>query len=750
MSAHTPSWRSRAIGLLIGTFIIMMIAAVAASSGFVAVSTNSVPPLLTVADDPPAAPTNLTATALSPTEIGLSWTNPSGSLTDNHVYVYSGSTCSGSPTVFDLGSVYTSYGAAPMTPSTSYSFEVTASNSGGEGPPSNCATATTPPAGAPTGLTATALSPSEIGLSWTNPSGLLTDNKVYIYSGSTCSGSPTVIDLGGVYTSYADTSVSPTTNYSFEVTATTYGVEGPPSNCASATTPPPGAPTGLVATTASAHRINLSWTNPWETLTTNTVYEYSSGCSTLLETYVIAVATTYTATGLKSETTYCFTVSASMAGGAGPQSASASAMTRPSAPTGLTATPISTSEIDLTWTNPSGTLTDSLASVTPGSSCSSGFYDIGSVVQFFPWGGLAPATTYSFEVEAVYDGSASAPSACVTTATLPVPPAAPTGLTVTSVSSSEIDLTWTNPSGTLTDNYASVTPGTSCSSGFYDIGSVVQFFPWGGLAPATTYSFDVEAVNAGGASAPSACATTSTLPAPPAAPTGLTVTPISSSEIDLTWTNPSGTLTDNYASVTPGSSCSSGFYNIGSVVQFFPWGGLAPATTYSFDVEAVSAGGASAPSACVTTATLPAPPAAPTGLTVTPISSSEVDLSWTNPSGALTDSLASVTPGTSCSSGYYDIGSVVTFFAWGGLAPATTYSFAVYAVNSGGTSAPSTCVTTTTLPSGSGAPNHAVASPTARVADPGVVPSFGLVSSVLLAGSVQGTRRVPRRPDSPA
>jgi hypothetical protein len=77
----------------------------------------------------------------------------------------------------------------------------------------------------------------------------------------------------------------------------------------------------------SASEIDLNWTNPSGTLTANAVYEYSSDCSTLLNTYVIGVATTYAATGLTPSTTYCFTVSASTNGGAGPQSASASAMT---------------------------------------------------------------------------------------------------------------------------------------------------------------------------------------------------------------------------------------------------------------------------------------------------------------------------------------------------------------------------------------------------------------------------------------
>ena len=609
MSVHPLSWRNRALGLLIGTFIIMMVAAVIASSGLAAAPANSVRPTLTVADDPPGAPTNLTATALSASEIGLSWTNPSGSLTDNHVYVYSGSTCSGSPTGYDLGGVYTSYAPDPLTPSTTYSFEVTASNSGGEGPPSNCATATTPSPGAPTGLAATAISTTEIGLSWTNPSGYLTDNKVYVYSGSSCSGSPTDFDLGGVYTSYAATGLTPTTNYSFEVTASTSGIEGPPSNCATATTPPPGAPTGLVATTASAHKINLSWTNPWETLTANTVYEYSSGCSTLLDTYIIAVATTYTATGLKSATTYCFTVSASMSGGAGPQSASASATTfnaKPSAPTGLTATAASDSAIVLTWTNPSGTLTNNKVYIYSDSDCQSliGSGSIG-VTTWFVWSGQPPSTTFSFEVTAVTNGGEGSPSNCAFATTFNAPPSAPTGLTATAASDSAIVLTWTNPSGTLTGNNVYIYSDSDCQSliGSGSAGGVTTSFVWSGQPSDTLYGFEVTAVTNGSEGPASNCAFATTFNAPPPAPTGLTATGVSASEIDLAWTNPSGTLTGNTV-YEYSSDCSTLLNTFVIVVaSTYTVTGLAGGTTYCFTVSATTNGGEGPQSAAATATT---------------------------------------------------------------------------------------------------------------------------------------------------
>ena len=187
-------------------------------------------------------------------------------LVDNHVYVYSGPSCTGTPAAVDLGLVGTAYPDAGLSGGTAYSYTVTASNSAGESANSSCANATTfgsPPATAPTDLATTVVTTTSVGLAWANPAGeSLVDAYVYETVGYGC-GAPTVIDLGSPATSYLASGLTVNTPFSFEVAVSNATGEGPPSDCLDVSTigalavPPP--PTGLVATAASSSEIDLAW-----------------------------------------------------------------------------------------------------------------------------------------------------------------------------------------------------------------------------------------------------------------------------------------------------------------------------------------------------------------------------------------------------------------------------------------------------------------------------------------------------------
>ena len=123
-----------------------------------------------------------------------------------------------------------------------------------------------------------------------------------------------------------------------------------------ADTTAPTVPTGLTATAVSSSSINLAWnpsTDPDNTAAQIAYNLYRNG--TPVQRLPVG-AVTYADTGLTAGTTYTYTVAAvDPAGNTSAQSAPVSATTQgtvsvPSAPIGLTAVAVSSTEIDLAWT----------------------------------------------------------------------------------------------------------------------------------------------------------------------------------------------------------------------------------------------------------------------------------------------------------------------------------------------------------------------------------------------------------------
>jgi chitodextrinase len=190
---------------------------------------------------PPTAPSNLTATAGSSSQINLSWT----ASTDNvGVTGYKVEQCQGAGcTIFTqiATPTTTTFSATGLTASTAYSYRVRATDAAGNlSPYSNIASATTTdtqPPTAPTNLTATAGSSSQINLSWTAS----TDNVgVTGYKVEQCQGAGCTIFTQiatPTTTTFSATGLTASTAYSYRVRATdAAGNLSPYSNIASATT----------------------------------------------------------------------------------------------------------------------------------------------------------------------------------------------------------------------------------------------------------------------------------------------------------------------------------------------------------------------------------------------------------------------------------------------------------------------------------------------------------------------------------
>ncbi|MBU1412687.1 fibronectin type III domain-containing protein [Myxococcota bacterium] len=216
-------------------------------------------------------------------------------------------------------------------------------------------TATAP--AAPTELTATATSPTEVRLAWTDNSD---DETGFIVERSL--DGVTFAELttpGADATSVNDTGVAPETTYFYRVRATNADGDSDWSNVAEVTTPAvvvPSAPTDLTATAISAYTIELAWTDNADDETGYEVEISSDGVTfTNVET-LAADAVAWNAGSLTPETLYYFRVRATGAEGDSDWSNVASdttlaSLAPPAAPTDLTATVDGTAQITLNWTD---------------------------------------------------------------------------------------------------------------------------------------------------------------------------------------------------------------------------------------------------------------------------------------------------------------------------------------------------------------------------------------------------------------
>src|SRR5205807_1771255 len=170
-------------------------------------------------------------------------------------------------------------------------------------------------------------------------------------------------------------------------------------------------------------------------------------------------------------------------------------------------------------------------------------------------------------------------------------------LQATAVSSSQINLLWSAPSnnrGSPVTGYEidrSADGGTTWNTIVSNTGTTATTYSDTNLTPNTPYSYHVSAVNSVGTSLPSKTASATTTIAPPAAPTGVTATPKSSTKITTSWTASAGAT---WYQVFNSTSSSGPFVKFGgtsgtSLVN----SGLHPNTAYYYVVQASNTGGSS-------------------------------------------------------------------------------------------------------------------------------------------------------------
>ncbi len=285
--------------------------------------------------------------------------------------------------------------------------------------------------------------------------------------------------------------------------------------------PPP--PANLTAS-ASSSTISLSWSAPsggTYDITGYKVERTSNGNAwSVLPWSTSSNTTSYSDTGLASNTAYTYRVSTMNKMGTGSPSGNASAttpviLTQPGAPTGLAASTISSSQVNLRWTPPSSNGGSPITgyeveraqgdiSFSFTNSTNAVFFSYGNATTFAD-SGLQPSTTYNYTVFAENKAGTGQAASPVLASTAVAPLGAPTGLTAKATTFSKIRLGWTPPSGNggspitgyeVERALGDLTYGFSNSTStlFFSYGNATSFTD-SGLKPLTTYNYTVFAKN---------------------------------------------------------------------------------------------------------------------------------------------------------------------------------------------------------------------------------------------------------------
>lgn len=473
---------------------------------------------------PPSSPSNIVVSSVTATSIGLNWDPVSGANSYSISYMPQGET-----TLRSFGNAAsTSIVVVGLTATTIYNFQITATNAYGSSEPgvintiqTGAASSGSPPY-PPTSLVVTQTGATSITLGWDMMSGATSYNISYQTLGAVSwtayqSTSATTLVVNGL---------SLNTTYNFVVSASnSAGVSNASILNNVKTVAPPAGVTGLSSTSITINSIGLTWNGSSDTV--NYTVSYQTSNSTTWTPFGSALTSSnVVVTGLSSGVTYNFQVVANNTSGPSNPATLMEITTRavPPSPTNFQTGTLTSSTVPLIWNSSPRADTYTVSYQIAGSNDWTVFGDRqGSTSTTVT--GLSSGSTYSFKIVSsnVYGDS---PPQYLNNILIPTLPGQPGNLQTGTITSTSVVLNWLSATQTTNYNVRYQISGTgSTMINFATTATLTCNVT--GLQSATSYNFQVIAVNSFGSGPPATLTQISTLTPPvviPSQPTGFTNT----------------------------------------------------------------------------------------------------------------------------------------------------------------------------------------------------------------------------------
>jgi fibronectin type 3 domain-containing protein len=572
---------------------------------------------------PPSAPTGLTGTG-GITQVGLSW----NASTDNvgvagyNVYrcipLLPGQSCTGN---YVASTTLPSYIDTALLTGTLYNYQVQAfdfvNNHSALSTAVNLQTVLTSGSAA-TNLVATVISPAEIDLSWSPPSNPLGLGSYLIFSGTLPSNLQQIAVRTSSTTTYKAINLGAGTTYYFGIVAEEQGVQAPMSVEASATTLPLPSPPVNVVGTPSPAKIVLTWKENAVSggLPVSSYQIFQGTAPGNLVQVGSATALTYSAKSLTANSTYYFEVQAvdsSHDDSTPSDQVAITTLSLPNAPVNVTATANSSTRVTVTWAEnpPSNGLPISTFTVLRGPTAAGMTKLVTLNATSFQYidTTVTAGTTYYYGVEATDTAQDVSPVSTPAVVTTPATPAAPTNVIATANSATQITVTWSEtvpPHGLPIASY-NILAGTT-PTGLSKVASrTTAKYIDTALTPNTTYYFEIQAVDTGGAISPGSPIVSGQTPPMPAAPVNVVATANSATQITVTWVEniPTGGLPISSYAVYRGTTPTGLTKLTTRTATKYIDTGLTAGATYYYAITATDSGGDISPMSATAQATTP-------------------------------------------------------------------------------------------------------------------------------------------------